>query len=106
MTSTLPAGGRSSFACGFYDGEIWICGGILIQGTSFDYLNSCYSVAVSSLNDFNWVERPSINTARGHISRNMEVSQVRCGQQLHEHFKGPGNDLMIVGGMINGKPLR
>merc|ERR1712131_256381 len=91
LTSTLPAGGRSSFACGFYDGEIWICGGILIQGTSFDYLNSCYSVAVSSLNDFNWVERPSINTARGHISRNME---------------GPGNDLMIAGGMINGKPVR
>jgi len=83
----LPDAGRSHFACTVESGKVWICGGIRTVGTSFDYLDSCYSANENDLNS--WTNEPSLAQARGFISRSMRGH----------------TGLMISGGSFNGKRL-
>ena len=44
-------GGRSQFSCSVQSNRIWICGGIRTIGTSYEYLDTCYSTPED---EFEW----------------------------------------------------
>ena len=44
-------GGRSQFSCSVQSDRIWICGGIRTIGTSYEYLDTCYS---TQEDEFEW----------------------------------------------------